>query len=406
MTVPSGGTNSQTFTIPEEFTPGTYRFRLRCQYSTTAPQPCNGYTYGQTHDYTIILPELYPRVQNVNAILYEEDNKIIINWDAPADGTPIGYNIYREGNKLNATPLTVTNYTETNISYGVYAYNVTAVYEGNKESFAEMSDVICYFYIPVLCEKPVNPNGIAEKNSAIITWDEPEKDGTLINYNIYRDGEKIGETLSHIRIYSDNDLALGAYTYQVSASYGHCSESEQTEGVTVIISCPIPVNLNVEVENCGADITWDEPETTDGLLGYNIYRNEDKINEEPIIETIYFDEILENGTYSYQISALFDYGESNLTEDITVEIICLGIPDYFEASFNLYPNPANGNVTIEGIGLNRIELYDVQARKLNEYDVVNGTLTINVNHYDNGFYFVKMYSETGIMVTKRLVVIK
>jgi hypothetical protein len=416
MLVPSNSTNTQTFTIPEDFAPGSHRFRLRCQYNTTIPQPCNTYTYGQTHDYTIVLPEIYSRVQNVEAVLDEPAAKITVTWNAPAEGTPEGYNIYRNGNKLNTALLTTKTFIEENVINGVYAYGVTAVYAGNKESYAEMSNVICYFTPPVLCETPVNPNGVAELNTAIITWEEPDMDGTLINYNIYRDGEKIGETLPNIRTYSDKDLAYGTYIYQVSASYGHCEESDKTESVSVkITACEPPANLHAAIEDlCRVALTWEAPETNEDLLGYIIYRNEDKINVEPVIETEYFDQAPNNGTYSYQVSAVYGYcEESELTEAVTVEITCVGISDNFATSFNLYPNPTTGKLTIETSDIRYpildIEIYDVYGRKchvINSDPLMEGWqlkadgVVFDITHLQSGIYFVKILTDNEVVTMK------
>jgi len=323
FTCPSGGTNNQTFTIPaDNFVPGTYRFRLVCKWnSAPTANGCGNSSYGQTHDYTIVLPELYPRVQNVAAVLLGDD--IEVTWGAPEEGTPIGYNVYRNGERKNETLLTVTNFTEENIEQGVYAYNVTAVYEGNKESFAEMSNVICNFMPPQLCEIPADLLGTPHDeicSIAVVTWNEPEIDGILLHYNIYRDGEKIAETQPDVLEYLDEDLEDGIYVYQVAAFYEHCEESERAEGVTVIINC-------------------------------------------------------------------------------------VGIQDVQVSSFEIFPNPTTGEVTMRGEGLSRVEFYDIQGRKLNEYNAT-GKLQINVNHLNNGIYFVKMYSGTNMAVVKRMVIMR
>jgi len=311
------------FTIPEDVTPGTQRFRLRVTNDRT-PNPCtwnyDEHNRGQIHDYSAVFPE-YPRIQNVYATLLEDEEKIAITWDAPEEGTPIGYNIYRQGSLLNAGILNVRTFTEENITNGIFVYNVTAVYENNKESFAEMSNVICHFTPPQLCEKPANLYGTDDEVcGAIITWSEPETDDTLLRYNIYRNGKKISETLPSVWEYRDENLVNGTYLYKVSALYAHCGESPLTEGVSVTINC-------------------------------------------------------------------------------------LGINEIPTPSFNIFPNPTTGNVTFEGIGLSRVEIYDIQGRKLNEYNATN-KLQINVNHLNNGIYFVRMYSEKGMAVTKRLVIVR
>ena len=309
---------SANFTIPQDFAPGSQRFRIRTRDGGTEPDACGSYSWGQTLDYTAVLPELYARVQNVEAVL--TGTTITTTWEAPAEGTPEGYNIYRDGNRLNSDILTDLTYTEEDITEGVYVYNVTAVYEGNKESFAEMSNVICFFLPP-----------------------EPE-------------------------------------------------------------FCEPPVNLSYTVADNAITLTWDEPENIDGeLTGYNVYRDEEKINEELVKEKEYIDEELADGTYSYQVSAVYEHCESDLSEGI--EVIYVGITDFNAVSYSLYPNPTTGSIILEGKGLNRIEIYDIQGRILIEYNVINEKLQINVNKYDNGIYFVKMYSEAN-QVVKRLVIMK
>ncbi|MCL1850252.1 MAG: C25 family cysteine peptidase [Bacteroidetes bacterium] len=304
----------ETFTVPENATPGKYRFRLRCRYNGP-PSSCEPYSYGQTHDYTFIIPEKYSHVQNLKADL--SGHNITVKWSTPAGMPPTGYNIYRNGNKLNTAILTQTTFTEENLPEGIYVYNVTAVF-GNDESLAEMSNVICFF---ITCEMPEELLGAVETNTAVLSWSEPKN--------------------------------------------------------------------------------------TDDLLGYNIYRDDIKVNSSVITSTEYRDENLENATYIYKVSAVYNAlcEESNLTEGVLV-LINLGIHDIQTDSFNLFPNPTTGNVTIEGKGLTRVELYDIQGRMLAHYNNVNERLNINVNNYSNGVFFVKLYSNDSVVAVKRLVVIK
>ena len=136
----SFGEFSQEFTIPQDAGSGIFRFRLRCKNGSVAPGAYDGYSFGQTHDYTFVLPERFPRVQQVEAAF--SGASIKVTWEAPTERFPDSYNIYRNGNKLNSAPATETSFTESNIGNDIYAYNVTAVYGAN-ESFSQMSNVIC-----------------------------------------------------------------------------------------------------------------------------------------------------------------------------------------------------------------------------------------------------------------------
>ena len=308
---------TQTFTVPNNnYVPGTHRFRLVCKYNAEPPGACNNSSYGQTHDYSIILPELYPRVQNVEALL--TGTTINITWEAPENGTPNGYNIYRNGNKLNEALLTTAAFEEENFIEGVYTYKVTAVFDDNKESFAQISNVICLF---LLCDAPQGLTGISDNNTALLTWSEPRTLGAVLGYNIYRDGNMINESLITNREYRDEELENGIYVYQILAVYELlCEASDLTEGVEVVIS---------------ADVN-----------------------------------------------------------------------DLQTNSYKIYPNPTTGNITISGNGLHNVEIYDIQGRKLAEYNNINEKLQINVNNYDNGIYLVRLYSENDVVMVKRLVVIK
>ncbi|MDD4673391.1 MAG: T9SS type A sorting domain-containing protein [Bacteroidales bacterium] len=56
------------------------------------------------------------------------------------------------------------------------------------------------------------------------------------------------------------------------------------------------------------------------LIGYNIYRNGETINESPITETNYVDTSVEQGMYLYQVTALYTEGESDGTNIVEVII--------------------------------------------------------------------------------------
>ena len=312
---------SQTFTIPENAIPGVHRFRLRTRDQNTAPAACSPYNYGQTLDYSIVIAETYPRVRNVNAALASATS-ILITWDAPVGEMPVGYNVYRNGNCLNAIPLTDRSFTDGNISEGVYVYNVTAIFAGNKESAPQMSNIVCNSISPILCEKPINLIVVADNNcNILITWEEPERDGVILSYNVYRDGNKIIEIPFSVLEYFDEALFTGTYVYSVSATYAHCGETDLIDGVEVTIDC-------------------------------------------------------------------------------------LGINNIQTASFEIFPNPASGKVIIKGTGLSRVELFDLQGRKLAGYNNIKDNLQINVSNYESGTYFVKMYSENNQTVTKRLIIVK
>ncbi|MCL2041818.1 MAG: C25 family cysteine peptidase, partial [Bacteroidales bacterium] len=402
----SGTEYSTNFTVPTDVVSGTSRFRLVCKWSG-APDACGNSSYGQTHDYTITLPELYARVQNVVAVLNETENTISVTWSAPAEGTPTGYNVYRNNELLNATPLTTLSFTEENITPGIYAYNVTALYAGNKESFAEMSNVICNILPELACEPPVNLEVTVQGNTAILTWDAPEViEGELLGYDVYRDEDKINDEPITALEYQDKDRPDGTYVYQVNAIYEHC-ESDLTEGVSITIeigACEPPFDLVGVAEGKTAILTWGMPEAVEGAepLGFNIYRDGASI-EELFTGMEYRDEDLTNGTYIYKVTAVYELCESVPTDEVTVEIDETNICTITVDSFQIFPNPTSGELKIENgeLKIDNINVFDVMGRK--QLSTFNAQLsTLDISSLPTGVYFIQIDTEYG-NVTKKVV---
>ena len=392
----SGGSTSFIFTVPQDFMPGEARFRLRCKFNSTMADACEGYTYGQTLDYKIVLPELYPRVQNVEAVL--GGASITVTWEDPEDGTPIGYNIYRNGEKLNPEMLTDLTFTESGLAQGIYAYSVKAVYTGDKESFAEMSNVVCFVLV---CNPPVNFEGAAEGTTAVLKWQQPEEvKNELIGYKIFKGTEEI-TVAANVYEYQDKNLVSDIYKYQILAVYAEC-ESDKTDEVEVTI-CEIPVILSVTAEGHTIIIKWSEP--AGEIQGYYIFRDGEKLNTNLLDIAEYRDEDLAEATYIYQVAAVYEHCTSDKSAG---EEIILGINDYNTGSFSIYPNPTTGVFKVEthcNASLQRVEIYDVFGRNvLTHTSHLTPHASMDVSHLQSGVYFVKIYSEESQIAIKKLII--
>ena len=56
------------------------------------------------------------------------------------------------------------------------------------------------------------------------------------------------------------------------------------------------------------------------LTGYNVYRNGVKITSEPVGESEFSDAVAEQGDYCYNVTAIYDRGESSFSNDCLVEL--------------------------------------------------------------------------------------
>jgi len=95
-----------------------------------------------------------------------------------------------------------------------------------------------------------------------------------------------------------------------------------------------------------------------------------------------------------------------------------GITNLPSSFFSLFPNPTTGEFTItmnKGINPLVIEIFDVYGRNvmakfpsntLEGWQSKTDGVVLNVSHLQDGIYFVKIYSETGDVAVKRLVIMK
>ena len=77
----------------------------------------------------------------------------------------------------------------------------------------------------------------------------------------------------------------------------------------------------------------------------------------------------------------------------------------FGIKANLYPNPTNGNVTIEAEGMQRLTVVNELGQVVFDAEVGNDTETLNMSQFGVGVFMVRIYTENGMSV-KRVSVIR
>jgi hypothetical protein len=94
--------------------------------------------------------------------------------------------------------------------------------------------------------------------------------------------------------------------------------------------------------------------------------------------------------------------------DTVCQILTIGtggvMDNDFAASMNIFPNPSNGQVTIQSslFKIQRIELYNLVGEMIFEKDVHSMTETIKVDETE-GMYFIKLRTEAGT-ISKKMVI--
>ena len=118
-------------------------------------------------------------------------------------------------------------------------------------------------------------------------------------------------------------------------------QNPEAEGLAgfVHLSWDVPIGIdaasNIRINNANDRLGTNRQKRGD-LVGYNIYRMIDGdftlLNAEPILENEYEDQELEAGEYTYQVTAVYEQGESLPTDEVSTTVLKVAEPQFSKPS--------------------------------------------------------------------------
>jgi len=324
------GNTTQLLTILSGFySPGNVPDPILCEFSSTflsfsSDVYLNGSGWEIYYDTSSVLKYPPKNVQIENDI-YE----VTVYWDPPTTGSLIleGYNMYRDGEQINTTILTNTEYSET-MEYDTYNYCVTALYTENESQYVCNSIIVpCYgglevqFYdditgiilenVPFILDSLSCNTGIGGVFNDIL----PEDDYLLIaEIPGYWDVDSI------VSVPCDDTIAVDILLYP---------------------TLPSPDSLFVEViSDSLIQCSWLPPDTSGfyySLIGFNIYRNDTLLNSSPHQDATFNDTGLFNGQFQYCVTSVYDIAESLKTCDSVINYFTGQIEGFVRNSYTSDP---------------------------------------------------------------------
>lgn len=100
---------------------------------------------GEWTEYTAELPEgaKYFAIRSCasSSFMLMIDDVTFEKIDVPADLALVGYNVYRDGEKLNAEPVAEPGYVDTNVAEGSHTYVVTVVYDKGESKASNIVEI-------------------------------------------------------------------------------------------------------------------------------------------------------------------------------------------------------------------------------------------------------------------------
>ncbi len=254
-------------------------------YKITAADSWNGES-GFSASVSATRPkDVTPPAQPSNLAASTSGSGITLTWSPNTESDLAGYNVYRSSSatgtffKLNSSPFTSANFTDTNAASGQTSYyQVTAIDTSNNESTAATISATR----TVDTTPPATPSGFTASGSTsniTLTW-TPNTEPDLAGYNIYRSASgtgtfvKLNSTPLTMASYTDTTAPAGVFSYyrltavDISGNESSFTTANALRKDTVAPSAPASVAASGDAS--GITVTW-SPNTEKDLAGYNIY---------------------------------------------------------------------------------------------------------------------------------------
>lgn len=220
-----------------------------------------------------------------------------------------------------------------------------------------------------------------------------------VTYNVYRDGTKIAQGLTEMA-YTDANLTVGNHCYTVTTSCPAGEGLHSNESCAELLEpCAAPATVVATGESQNASpaihLTWS---AVSGAEKYKVYHNDNCFAT--VTETeVYVTGISANIEYCFTVRTVCENGLISVDSEPACATYSSGIEDY-ESSFRVFPNPANNQVKVEGANINQIMIYNMVGQMVE----TTTETTINTASYNNGVYILRILTNEGNTVTKRVII--
>jgi hypothetical protein len=112
-----------------------------------------------------------------------------------------------------------------------------------------------------------------------------------------------------------------------------------------------------------------------------------------------------NETYEATVNFITnDPEQPTVNIPLTLKVGGESINENLVETYNVYPNPTTGAVTVEGENIDYIAVYNSVGQLLNV--VKNANNTVDMSAYENGVYFFNIVDNAGQSALQRVVVAK
>lgn len=138
-------------------------------------------------------------------------------------------------------------------------------------------------------------------------------------------GAGSGPVFSDIQIKTDGRTGSFSIDYMLGNSYDGLNQQRSNgHWVEVIDDVPAPTGLQAVVEGEEVSLSWSAPQPSEGLVGYLVYRDEDLINANFVVDTSYSDDNPGVGLHTYTVASFYSQGNVYFALNSLEVFVCAG----------------------------------------------------------------------------------
>lgn len=281
----------------------------------------------------------YPTAENLTAAYNQTTGKVNLNWNAP---------------ELSSEPQTVTDYVESYEEFTINNIGDWTTFDGEPSAtytvtngtenyqFAHSGEAKAWqVFNPIVLGIPVETDAAKawkpySGNQMFVAFNDVDgqDDDWLISPELSGRAQTISFWVKSFTAAYD-----GLETYEVrystngtdTASFVIANAEAEAPVEWTRVTATLPEGARYFAIRCTSknhfalmvdDITYENAGNSDlKIQGYNVYRNGQLITSSPVSELTYADDVTEDGSEdSYQVSVVYDKGESPACEPVTVQI--------------------------------------------------------------------------------------
>ena len=329
-------------------------------------------------------------------------NNVTLSWDGSDIQDVVHYYIFRDNILIAVSDN--SQYTDEQVTESFHSYFVTAIGQNGETLHSNIDNVMP----ESLCSTPTNLRFEMINSSKVkVMWDAPEAEG-VTGYVLYRRVK--GGEFKRIKAltatsYNDNLVSQpdNRYEYAVEAYYrdedctsGYATAKDNPELQFIEVNKTIiPQHLDFLIHEGHVILQWETATTAER---YNIYRDGQLIGHSSGTDFIDYTATSQQ-SYHYTVTGCTANIESNPSNVVYVDWTT-SINETNPSEYTLYPNPTEGQVTIEAAGLRQIRVFNVTGQEVRYQTVNDDRTTIDLSFEPKGCYFIEIMTDTGCSTTK------